>query len=184
MAKFACVEKHFPLWWRLAAFLAFPILLGGCLGGRSQHYYGQAPVTDRGSEEEEEEWRLRYRRNRPVPPAEFRVPPVPARDNSFREFDDKAFRGMDAQPSLPDLPGDRPAGKPYPYLPPRLASDGATAGHATPSPARPTGVAPPIAISEPPIRRPESLRNPISIRWSNSYTAAAIPTSTGLNRIV
>ncbi|MDR3078361.1 MAG: polysaccharide biosynthesis/export family protein [Planctomycetota bacterium] len=79
-------------------------LAAGCLDSRPRNL-GQAPVIDRGDAAEKEAWRRRYQRNRPDAPSSFHVFPVPPRDNSFKEFDDLAFQGMDRQTALPDLPG-------------------------------------------------------------------------------
>ena len=111
--------------------LCLPILASGCLDSRPSNL-GRAPVIDRGEAASDAAWRRRYRRDRPAAPASFQVFPVPPRDNSFKEFDDLAFQGLDRQAALPALPGDGRAGGPpehsflMPPSPPAGTAIGAT----------------------------------------------------------
>lgn len=68
---------------------------------------GPAPIVDTEAPNPRlAHYRRLYRQNRPEAPKEYRVFPIPPRDNSFGEFNDDLFQGIDRQPPLPPLPND------------------------------------------------------------------------------
>ncbi len=90
--------------------LALGMLAAGCL--QEPKETGFSPVRPAATAAadakmaENAVWREKYAANRPVPPREFSVPAKPPRNNAYGEFDDGNFSGLDAQASLPRLPGD------------------------------------------------------------------------------
>lgn len=72
-------------------------------------------------------YRREYEKNRPIPPDKYSVLPKRRGDNSFAEFSEERFEGLDAQPELPPLPQDRPApgpgAAPSPFAPRGTAPD-------------------------------------------------------------
>jgi hypothetical protein len=124
-----------------------PVLAG--FPGCQSRAKGRAAVMDRGELAEAAGWRRRYRMNRPEAPRDFRVFPVPPRDNSFKEFDASAFQGLDAQPELPELPSDRP-GVPHLQVPTHAAVP--AAGRLSAPPPGGRGKAPAAPAVPPPPR--------------------------------
>ncbi len=121
-------KRWFPL--LLAAFLALAV--SGCLGakrGQEEEVLSQAEA-DRWKKAEEKKakkayYRREYEKNRPVPPDKYAVLPKRRGDNSFAEFSEDHFEGLDAQPELPALPQDRsvpgPGAAPSPFAPRYMA---------------------------------------------------------------
>lgn len=90
----------------LAAMMAASTLSGGCLPA-SKPQVTEAPVVNTEAPDPETAyWKNEYRKNRMEPPRDFQVPPKPAPNNQFGEFENDMFAGLDSQPRLPDLPGD------------------------------------------------------------------------------
>ncbi|MCC8190474.1 MAG: polysaccharide biosynthesis/export family protein [Planctomycetes bacterium] len=98
---------------------ALALVLAGCLpaAGTASAPAAMAlatpaePETATVARTDGEAWRELYRQNRPVPPATFRLPPKMPRENTFAEFDEARYQGLDRQPDLPALPGDDPGGR-------------------------------------------------------------------------
>ncbi len=109
-----------------------------------------APVVDTGAPTPRmAAARSQFVENRPVPPATFEVPARPLRDNSFGEFEEGLYAGLDRQNTLPELPGD-------PMIMPML---GGPASYSMPASSYPTAVTLPGMRSGPgggSLSRPEA----------------------------
>ena len=91
----------------LAAVTAIPTFLGCLPPPNNRAQATPAPVVDTEIPDPEMAyWREKYKKNRMTPPKEYQVLPKPPRNNQFGEFEDSLYYGLDAQPTLPELPGD------------------------------------------------------------------------------
>lgn len=89
----------------LAATLAASMLFG-CLPAPKAKVTEAPVVVTEAPDPKTAYWKNEYRKNRMEPPRDFQVPPKPAPNNQFGEFEDAMFAGLDSQPRLPTLPDD------------------------------------------------------------------------------